>query len=252
VKVQTSDDYIEKELAKSVTETELEALKKLNDKRDVNKDALNSFVRAILLYAGFIGTAISATSYIIATFVMINGLSSNLTIENQVLFSALGAVVGILISSLLRSQGIIYAKQNEEVKAIEKSYETEKNKKKTYKQLHTITWYMLWAFIRDVFIKGLTIAVSLYFIIRIFVDGSGDYGLLWLAISNIFLFISFGLVGLSKMYEKYIDKHIPAIIVRTAKLREEATAKEIEKKHIESLKNGFTPTEKEKENEEII
>lgn len=217
-----SDDYINKELEKEENKkalTDIERLENLRKKKEEGQDVLTANIRKVLLYSGFIGASISAFSYLIATFVMIKGVSSNLSFQNQMLFSALGAVVGILISTLLRSQGILYAKQNEEVKEIMASYTTEKNIALKDKRLHLIGWYMFWALIRDVFIKGISVAASTFLIVYIFVEGSGDWSLLWLAISNIGLFTGFGLVSLSKMYENYIEKHLPAVIQRTLRLK---------------------------------
>ena len=219
----SSDDYITKQLEENTqVQSDLEKLESLKKKKDEGKDYLSNSIRKVLLYSGFIGAGISAVSYLIATFVMIKGVSSNLSFQNQLLFSALGAVVGILISTLLRSQGIIYAKQNPEVKDIMSSYETEKNKHIKDKKLHLIGWYMFWALMKDIFAKGISVAASTFLIVYIFVQGSGDWALLWLAISNIGLFSGFGLVSLSKMYENYIEKHLPAVIQRTLRLKQKA------------------------------
>ena len=216
-----NDDYIDKVLEEnSQALTDIEKLEQLRKKKEKGQDVLTANIRRVLLYSGFIGAGISAVSYLIATFVMIRGVSSDLNFQNQMLFSALGAIVGILISTLLRSQGILYAKQNPEVKEIMVNYTTEKNKALKSDKLHMIGWYMFWALVRDIFIKGISVAVSTFLIVYIFVEGSGDWALLWLAISNIGLFSGFGLVSLSKMYENYIEKHLPAVIQRTIRLKE--------------------------------
>ena len=218
-----SDDYISKKLDE--TSEDLQKLEKLRKKKKENSDVLTKNIRRVLLYSGFIGASISAVSYLIATFVMIRGVSSDLSMQNQILFSALGAVVGILISSLLRSQGVSYAKQNPEVQEIMANYITEVNKSQSEKKAHLIGWYIFWALVRDIFLKGVSVGISTYLIVYIFIEGSGNWALLWLAISNIGLFTGFGVVSLSKMYENYIEKHIPAVISRTQKLQERAKLK---------------------------
>jgi hypothetical protein len=225
-----SDDYIDKALEES--NADLKKLESLRKKKKKNEDALNQNIRKLILYSGFIGASISALAYLVATLVMINGVSADLTMQNQVLFSALGAVVGLLISFLLRSQGLIYAKENPEVKEIMMSYTEEKNKTKKYKQLHTIEWFMFWATVKDIFIKGISVGISTYLIVYIFIEGSGNWALFWLAISNIGLFTGFGLVSLSTIYEKYIEHHIPAVISRTNKLRAQAIENEKKLKEI--------------------
>ena len=215
-----SDDYIEETLEKNkgIDLKKLEDGRKKRKERE-DKEILSKSIRKLLLYAGFIGASISALSYIIITFVMITGASSDLAMQNQILFSIMGAVVGLLISFLLRSQGIIYAKQVPHAKEVMKEYRNEENKTKTLKQLHTITWFVVWASIRDIFLKGVTIAVSTWFILYIFIEGSGNWGLLGLATSNILMFSGFGLMSLSIMYEKYLEEHIPTIEMRIKRLK---------------------------------
>ena len=221
-----SDDYIDEKLKES--NVDLQKLETLRKKKKENSDILTSNIRRILLYSGFIGAIISAVSYLVATIVMIKGVSSDLNMQNQILFSALGAIIGLLISFLLRSQGVSYAKQNPEIKDIMSHYIIEVNKNQSEKKAHLIGWYMFWATIRDIFIKGVSVGLSTFLIVYIFVEGSGNWALLWLAISNIGLFTGFGLVSLSKMYENYIEKHIPSVISRTEKLREQTKLKEKE------------------------
>ncbi len=220
-----SDEYIENALDN--TDVDLEKLEHLRKKKKENKDILNKNIRRILLYSGFIGAVISAVSYLVATFVMIKGVSANLTIQNQILFSVLGAVVGVLIATLLMQQGVIYAKQNPEVQDIMKNYTTEVNKSNTKKEPHMIGWYFFWATVRNILFKGVSVALSTYLIVYIFIEGSGNWALLWLAISNIGLFTGFGLASLAKMYENYIEKHIPAVIARTNRLREKERLKNL-------------------------
>jgi len=226
---QSNEEYMDEQLKDIDTESDLAKLEKLRKKQSNQTDALTKGIRKVLLYSGFIGAGISAISYLIATFVMIKGVSSDLTFQNQVLFSALGAVVGLLISFLLRSQGITYAKQNPEVHAIMSNYTKEVIKNQPEKKSHLIGWYMFWATMRDIFIKGISVGVSTYLIVYIFIEGSGNWALLWLAISNIGLFTGFGLVSLAKMYENYIEKHIPAVIDRTKRLQDKAKEKAKEK-----------------------
>jgi hypothetical protein len=235
--IQNSDDYIEDKLKEENGGLDLKRLEALRKKKKVNQDVLNKNIRKILLFSGFIGASISGVAYLVATFVMIKGVSANLTLENQILFSILGAIIGILISTLLRSQGINYAKQNPEVKEIMRNYTTAKNNAIVKdKKLHMIGWYMFWALIVDIFIKGFSVAISTFLIVYVFVKGSGDWSLLWLAVSNIGLFTGFGLVSLSMIYEKYIEHHLPAVIQRTIRLEKEALKKvEAEEKEKERL-----------------
>jgi hypothetical protein len=211
-----NDEYMDNELKIK------EDLKKLDNMRENKKrknEELSQAVKSLLLYAGFLGAIISALAYLIITIVMVKGASTDLAIQNQILFSILGALTGLLISFLLRYQGIIYAKQNSEAKEIMKEYRQQVNKTKPLKKLHTISWYILWATIRDIFMKGVTIAVSTWFVLYIFIEGSGNWSLIGLAIANIFMFTGFGLVGLATVYDKYLEEHIPVIRERIELLK---------------------------------
>ena len=230
--MKNSDEYIDDKLIG----IDLDKMEKNRQKKKEVVDGLSENLRRILLYAGFVSAVISAIAYIIITFVMIKGASTDLEMQNQILFSIMSAVVGLLIAFLLRSQGIIYGKQNAHAKEVMKEYRVESNKVKTIKQLHTITWFVFWASIRDVILKGVTVALSTYFILYIFIEGSGNWGLLGLAISNILMFSGFGLVSLSTMYEKYLEEHIPTIKTRIERMKkEEKLKKELEEKEKERL-----------------
>jgi hypothetical protein len=211
-----SDEYMDNELK---IKEDLKKLDKIRESKKQNQAELSQSVKSLLLYAGFLGAIISALAYLIITIVMVKGASTDLAIQNQILFSILGALTGLLISFLLRYQGIIYAKQNSEAKEIMKEYRQQVNKTKPLKKLHTISWYILWATIRDIFMKGVTIAVSTWFVLYIFIEGSGNWSLIGLAIANIFMFTGFGLVGLATVYDKYLEEHIPVIKERIEQLK---------------------------------
>jgi hypothetical protein len=67
--------------------------------------------------------------------------------------------------------------------------------------------------------KGVTIAVSTWFVLYIFIEGSGNWSLIGLAIANILMFAGFGLVGLATVYDKYLEEHIPVIKERIEQLK---------------------------------
>jgi hypothetical protein len=172
---------------------------------------MNAKVKKVLEYTGIIGSIISAIAYIVMTYVIVVGFSSAVDMEKQILFAVLGSLVGLIITMLLRSQGIQFASKEEESKVIMKKYYEVMNKKKSVKQLHTIKHYVIVQTIMDIFSKGISVGVSTWFVLYIFMEGNGDYSLFMLAVSNILMFAGFGLVALSKAYDKYMDEHIPAI-----------------------------------------
>jgi hypothetical protein len=181
---------------------------------------MNDKIKNFLLYTGIIGSIISAISYLIMTWVIVVGFTTAVDQDKQILFAVLGALVGLVITSLLRGQGINFARKEDESQKIMAEYHLLINKKKTIKQMHTIKYYVIMSTIQDIFTKALTIGISTWFILFIFMEGNGDFSLFLLAISNLFMFAGFGLVALSKSYDKYIEEHIPVIKQIIIKLKE--------------------------------
>lgn len=205
---------------------------------------MNDKVKKFLEYTGIAGSIISAIAYITATLVIVWGFETRLEMEKQLLFSILGAVTGLMMTFFLRGQGVQFAKKETVSQEVMKTYYEKINKKKTIKQLHTIKHYMVVQTILDVFIKGVAVAVSTYFILYIFMEGSGDMSLVFLAIANILMFACFGLVALSKAYDKYMDEHIPAIREIIKKLDQAGSIpqKELEHANIQQRELSITTT----------
>lgn len=172
-------------------------------------------VRSILVWVGTAGAIISAVAYIVITVVLVLGFETKMKMEQQLLFATIGAVAGISITWMLRAQGIAFAKEDDESKKVMKTYHEALNKTKKIKKLRTITYHVVIRSIIDIFTKVLTVGISTYFMLYIFMEGSGDFGLIGLAVSNLLLFISFGIIALARAYNYYIDEHLPAIISRT-------------------------------------
>ena len=194
---------------------------------------MNDKVKKFLEYTGIAGSMISALAYIIATLVIVWGFETRLEMEKQILFSLLGAFTGLMITFFLRGQGVIFAKKEEDAQKVMKEYYQKINKKKTIRQLHTIKHYIIVQTFLDVIFKGVTVALSTYFLLYIFMEGNGDMSLVFLAIANILMFSCFGLVALSKAYDKYQDEHIPAIREIILKLDQARLIAQKEKEHAE-------------------
>lgn len=172
-------------------------------------------IKSILLWVGTAGALISALAYIAVTGVMIMGFETKMALQQQLLFSIIGAVVGISITWMLRGQGIAFAKEEPESKAVMAAYHKALNKTKKIRQLHTITWHVIVRSSVDLVSKVSTIALSTYFMLYVFMEGSGDYGLLGLAVANLSMFISFGIMAMARAYDFYIVEHLAAIKERT-------------------------------------
>jgi len=221
-----AEDYINKELAKNensgaLKDLEEESREKLNKVKE-DKVKFTQSLKEKLVFFGFLAAIISGIAYILITIVLIVGIKSNLDLENQITFAILGVVVGLLINFLLGTQGIMLAKKEEKSVEAMRDYYIALNKTKTFKQLKSITYHMVIATIFDVVIKGSIFVLSIIFALRIAASGNGNWVLLLFAFANIGLFTGFGLMRLSKMYDKYIDDHIPTMIAKTTKLEEEA------------------------------
>lgn len=200
---------------------------------------MSAKLKKLLNYTGAFASIISALAYLVVTYVIVMGFETDIELESQILFSCLGAFTGLMISFFLRNQGVALAKQDENAKKVMEAYYKAINKKKKLKKLHTIKFYLFWSTIGDIFTKGLTIGVSTWFILYIFMEGNGDYGLFLLAISNILMFAGFGVMNLSKAYDKYLEEHIPIIEVITQKILDQAGSiqpKEQEHAHVQQCR----------------
>jgi hypothetical protein len=212
---------------------------------------MNDRIKTFLLYTGIIGSIISGISYLIMTYVIVVGFATAVDQDKQILFAVLGALVGLIITSLLRGQGINFARKEDGSQEIMKEYHELINKKKTIKQMHTIKHFVIVSTITDIITKGITIGISSWFILFIFMEGNGDFSLFILALSNLFMFTGFGLVALSKGYDKYIEEHIPVIKQIILKLKEDQTgliqSEEIKNANIQQYKLFITATTSGKE-----
>ena len=193
-------------------------LKKINTK----SEQLNETIKSLLIYVGFAAAGISAIAYIIITFVMVKGFTTDLQLSNQITFAVIGAIVGVSITISLIMQGVEFAKRDDKAQAIMQAYYKVLNKQKKEEELHTIDHYIKWAIIKTVIIKGFTVAITSFFVLYIFIEGNGNWSLLGLAFANIFMFIGFGLVGLSNAYDFYLKQHIIVIEELTKKLEKKS------------------------------
>lgn len=162
-------------------------------------------IKPLLQYVGAIGAAIMSTMYIIVIVVLIVGFESH-SLKNTTIFSIINAVVGLIIMQFLKIQGVSFAKNLPENQTLIKEYYGTIT---ADKKLKSIKSFMLWSTIRDIAIKGAGLIISSIGIIYIVIQGSGDYTLLLLAVVNLLLFISFGILSMNSAYEFYNNYHVP-------------------------------------------
>ena len=159
----------------------------------------------ILKYVGIIGAAICSVAYIVVVLVLIQGFKAENTTQT-VTFALVNAVVGFIILTFLKIQGESFAKNLPENKLISEAYYASETRDKKY---HSMKYFWITSTIKDILTKVLSVFISTFGIIYIVIIGSNDWNLLLLALVNLLLLISFGLLGLERSYEFYNTRMIP-------------------------------------------
>lgn len=179
---------------------------------------MNNKIKNVLLWVGTIGAAITSIAYLAIIIVLIIGLESQLEMEQMLLVSILGALTGLSITFMLRGQGVAFAKNEPGSKEIMQTYYRSLNKHRKPKSLHTIKWHVITQSIKDIVIKASSVAISTYFSIFIIVEGSGDAGLIGIAVASLSMFICFGVLAMAKAYDYYLEEHLEAVKELTIQL----------------------------------
>lgn len=187
----------------------------------VNK---RDYIRGVLTWVGSLVTVISVIFYIGITVVLVEGFEVEADSNNLLIFSILGAVSGLLIANSLRIQGVALAKSLPEVQELLKRF----SKQSSIKH-RPIGFYMTIHFIFDLFSKALTVGVSTYFVINLFINGLGDDKYIYLAITNTLLFVGFGLIALVKTYDYYLEHHVAYL--------EQKLKKDLASRSVDSIEN---------------
>lgn len=169
-----------------------------------DRDFFERRIKPLLKYVGTIGACFMIVAYIVVVFVLIFGFKVN-TFTQVTVFAAVNAAVGLCISTLLKIQGVDFAKGLPENEPIIKAYYGTKTKDK---KIHSIKYFWITSTLKDVFIKALLLAGSSVGVIYIVVKGSGDLALLGLAAVNLIMFICFGLLALVNAYDFYNLQHV--------------------------------------------
>lgn len=159
----------------------------------------------ILKYVGIIGATICSVAYIVVVLVLIQGFKVESNTQT-ITFALVNAVVGFIILTFLKIQGESFAKSLPENKAISDAYYESETRDKKY---HSMKYFWITSTIKDILTKVLGVFASTFGIIYIVIVGSNDWNLLLLALVNLLLFISFGLLGLEKSYEFYNTRMVP-------------------------------------------
>lgn len=173
------------------------------EKQDVFKEK----ILPILNYVGAIGALITSISYIILVIVLIFGFKAEKVLHTTV-FAIVNAGVGFIIMQFLKYQGITFAENIEENKKLIDQYHSTKTKDK---KPHSLGYYWFTSVVKDIFIKCISVGITTVGLIYIVIQGSKDFNLIWLAIVNLLMFISFGLLALVKAYKYFNSTYIEYI-----------------------------------------
>lgn len=170
----------------------------------MNKDVFERKIKPILTYIGSIGAVLTSMAYVILILVFIKGFEFKQTTQT-IIFAIINAAVGLIIANFLKYQGISFAKELPENEELIKQYYSLHTKDK---KNHGITFFWVTTVIKDILVKGVGIAVSTAGLIYIVIVGSNDWSLMLMAIVNLILFVSFGLLSLNKAYEYFNNVYV--------------------------------------------
>ena len=202
------------------------------------KTAFEKYIMPILKYIGTIGAVLMSIAYIVIVIVLIEGFEQH-ELKGDLIFALVNAGVGLIIMQFLKIQGISFAKNLDENKAIIEEYYNSKTKDK---KLRSIKYYWTVSVIKDIVIKAVMVVLSTIGILYIVIQGSHDYMLLLLALVNLILFLCFGLLSLNQAYEFYNLRHIPYIKEQIKIIKENETCLKSEIKSIETCKSKSKKT----------
>lgn len=180
-------------------------------------------VKPILKYVGTIGATLMSVAYIGIVLLLVFGFSTTASLMQSLAFAAVNAVMGLIIMQFLKVQGIDLAKELEENKEILKEYYSTKTKDKKFR---SIRHFWTSSLIKDIIIKGVTLASATLGTIYIVIIGTQNYAWLLLAAVNLIMFACFGLLALVKAYDFFNESHIPYIQERLNENKEEQRKKE--------------------------
>lgn len=172
------------------------------------KNTFETKIKPILQYVGAIGATLMSIMYIVVIVILIIGFKAQ-TFQQALIFALVNAVVGLIIMQFLKIQGIAFAENIPENKAIKDEYYRTRTRDKKYESINS---YWVKSIIKDIIWKGLSVVISTAGLIYIVIQGCGDYTLLLLALVNLVMFICFGLLALNSAYEFYNNKHIPYML----------------------------------------
>ncbi len=171
-------------------------------------------------FIGFVLAGLAAVAYLILLYIIIGGFEKGIETDKLLMFLIIGAIDGILINISLGIQGISFAKLEPAAVSVNEEYQelTAKDKDTKFRKLWV---FNLFEILKDIFTKGATTVLSLYFTITIIIEGLGDFKYFFLGIVNVLLYLGFGFLRLVKSYDHYLENEVPLKRQKILKLKED-------------------------------
>ena len=154
---------------------------------------------------GIVGSILAAIADIIFVIIFVVGIKMEVEQSAVIVFAVVNALVGILISTLLRYQGQKYAElENEEL--CRKFYE---KKTKERKRHISMTMWQILNTLKDFVIKGCTTVFSIWGVVYISIEGSKNPIQILITLVTLILFACFGLINMNSSYYRFYNEQVP-------------------------------------------
>lgn len=154
---------------------------------------------------GIVGAILAGIADIIVVIIFVFGIDIQQDLTSNIIYATINAFVGVLINVLLRYQGQKYAEiENQDIREM---YYKEKVKRE--KHHVSLLVYNLLGIMKDVFIKGLSAAFSVFGIIYLSIQGTHNPIQILITLATLILFACFGLISMNSSYCRYYDVQVP-------------------------------------------
>lgn len=183
---------------------------------------VNLKIKQALTWVGSLVAGLFSVVYIAILIILYFGMEHTKTDDLWMLwFGLIGAAVGLIIDIALTIQGVDLAKRDDFVEQVNREYYEQKTRGvKKEREYKTIGRYMITHTIFTISVKVSSVVGISLLAFKIVIEAANDPIILLLGISNLFMFIGFGLLSMGKSYSFYLEQHVPAIIEKTRRLKE--------------------------------
>ena len=162
-------------------------------------------IKPIFTWVGSICALLLAGTYIFVASLLVNGTMVALGTQQIVMYAILNGIMTFSILIALMIQGQDFAK----ISAADTIKRLNDLKPKKVKRIHSMTYYWLTEIPKKLILKAGWAWFSTLAVTTIFIQGSGDMSLVWMAILNCVLSFGTGLLGITKTYDYYMNNQVP-------------------------------------------